>query len=280
MTVGIAAAVWQLPDATNAAATFLSATDAATLTFGAAPGSGGRIDSVAVKQNNIENADADSRVNVIVIAGTASGSPVAPTMPAGYYRRANYLINAGVTNMAAATLTDFGRSTFAPPDLVAATYAALSTVTGLLGQVASVTADTAANNGMYVWNGSVWVASFGVKNYSGVPTAGAQANGANVVSQAIPSRPYAQRVIVTFAGGIVGSAPGGGGYQVVATGATVTGNTGQVSVSSTGVSYGAHVVVDIPASTSVTILIQVTATVSMTWQTGSWSMRVLTAGEY
>lgn len=69
--------------------------------------------------------------------------------------------------------------------------------------------------------------------------------------------------------------------MVVAAGATITGNTGQVGVSPSGAPYAAAIIVDIPANASVTIQLQVTSNgVSMYWGSGSWRMEVLTAGEY
>lgn len=156
MTIAIAQTVWQLPDPTNSVATFFSPIDATTLTFAAAPATGGRIDAIAVKQNNVENGDTDSRVNVVVITGVASGSPVPPTMPSGYFRYTNELIVAGITNMAAATQTLFSTTTYAPHMIAATTLANLNLTTGLPGQHAIVYAD-GLNNGDYVWNVSAWV---------------------------------------------------------------------------------------------------------------------------
>lgn len=156
MQLTVNQAVFSLTDVTNASAVFFTPTDATTLTFSAAPGSGGRIDLVVVKQNNVENGDADSRVNITVVTGTASGSPVAPAVPAGASKYLAVLINAGVTNIAAATITNYMQTQFADPPLQAPTLAALKTTTGILSQLGVVTADEAAKNGVYLWGGSSW----------------------------------------------------------------------------------------------------------------------------
>lgn len=148
-------AVFSLTDVTNASAVFFTPTDATTLTFAAAPGSGGRIDLVVVKQNNVENGDADSRVNITVVTGTASGSPVAPAVPAGASKYLAVLINAGVTNAAAATITNYMQTQFADPPLQAPTQAALYASPGIASQIAVVTSD-GANNGIYWYNGTNW----------------------------------------------------------------------------------------------------------------------------
>lgn len=163
-------AVWSLTDVTNGSAVFFSPTDQITLTFSAAPATGGRIDLVVVKQNNIENGDADSRVNVSVVTGTASGSPVAPSVPAGAAKYLQVLINAGVTNMAAATWTNYMQSQYAQPQLQASTLSGLNSVTGVMSQLAIVTSDsTAWKNGVYVWTGS-WVQIAGTGRTSFTPS--------------------------------------------------------------------------------------------------------------
>lgn len=151
MTGTVAQAVWQLTDVTNAAATFFSPTDLTNLTFGAAPATGGRIDSVVVKQNNVENGDADSRVNVYVVAGTASGSPTPPSVPVGAVKYLDVQINAGVANLAAATVTNYMQTTFGPPDIVAPSYSALQAMTGLPNQVAAL-----PNGALYLYFGGAW----------------------------------------------------------------------------------------------------------------------------
>ena len=55
MAFTVPSSVWQLPDVTNAGASFLSATDPFILSPAAGPGTGSRIDLFCVKQNNVEN---------------------------------------------------------------------------------------------------------------------------------------------------------------------------------------------------------------------------------
>lgn len=172
MQLTVNQAVWSLTDVTNAAAVFFSPTDATTLTFAAAPGSGGRIDLVVVKQNNVENADADSRVNISVVTGVASGSPVAPAVPAGASKYLQVLINAGVTNIAAATITNSMQSTFAEPQLQIPTIAGAGTVVGVPTQLMFVTSDpNPLYNGIFQWSPTSWNGS------NWIPVAGAGANG-------------------------------------------------------------------------------------------------------
>ena len=104
MQFTVAQAVWQLPDVTNASATFLSPTDLIVLTIAAGPATGSRMDAVVVKQNNYENGDADSRANVSVIAGTAGAPGVLPTIPAGYLLYATISVPTSAANAAACTV--------------------------------------------------------------------------------------------------------------------------------------------------------------------------------
>lgn len=158
MTYAVAAAVWQLPDATNAAATFLSATDAVTLTGTAGPGTGSRIDIIVVKQNNIENGDADSRVNVTLVAGVAGSPGVAPATPSGAYLYASIAVPTSAANSSACTVTIPRPTKYAPMEIQSTTLALLNTVTGATGQTAIVTTDT-NNNGLYFWNATAWKAA-------------------------------------------------------------------------------------------------------------------------
>jgi hypothetical protein len=159
MQFTIAQAVWMLPDPTNAAAVFLSPTDQQVLTPAAGPGTGSRVDSFVVKQNNYENADADSRVNITNLAGTAGAPGLPQTLPSSaYFRYANITVPAGAATAAACTVTVLSPTTFAPVWIKSPTYALLSTVTGAPGQHATVTADpTASYNTDYVWSGASWI---------------------------------------------------------------------------------------------------------------------------
>ena len=157
MTITVAPAVWQLPDVSNAAgsSTFLSATDQFVLSLAAGPATGSRIDLMVVKQNNVENSDADSRVNVVLVAGTAGAPGVAPAVPAGAYLYATVTVPATVPNAAACTVAVARPSTFAPLPIKATTLSLLNQVTGVPAQRATVYAD-GPNNGDYVW-GTSWV---------------------------------------------------------------------------------------------------------------------------
>ncbi|AGW41294.1 hypothetical protein O159_26250 [Leifsonia xyli subsp. cynodontis DSM 46306] len=158
MAFTIAPAVLQLPDPTNAAASFVSAIDQTVLTPAAGPATGSRIDLIVAKQNNPENGDADARASFSLIAGTAGAPGVAPAVPAGYLRYADITVPTNAASAAACTLTLRSPTTFAPVDIIAATYALLSTVTGTAGQHATIYNDN-ANNGDYVWSGGGWVSA-------------------------------------------------------------------------------------------------------------------------
>lgn len=162
MAIAVGATVWQLPDVSNALATFFSATDATTVTPAAGPGTGSRVDLVCVKQNNFENADADSRANVIIVAGTAGAPGLAPAVPSGYFKYAQITVPTSAANAAACSFTYFSTTTFLPVALRALTLSQLNLVTGVAGQHATVTSDaTTLNNGDYSWVGSAWKAAPG-----------------------------------------------------------------------------------------------------------------------
>ena len=176
MAFTVPSSVWQLPDPTNANATFLSATDPFTLTPAAGPGTGSRIDLLCVKQNNIENGDADSRANVILVGGTAGAPGVAPAVPTGAWLYQTITVPTSAANAAACTIVTARPSTYAPLPIKAATLALLNLVTGQPAQHATVTADsTPGNNSDYTWVTSwirggnptaalTWVAYFGSVN--------------------------------------------------------------------------------------------------------------------
>lgn len=153
LTFTVAASVWQIADVTNALASFLSPTDAVVLTATAGPATGSRIDSIAVKQNNYENGDTDSRANVILVTGTASATPVAPTLAAGYFRYANIAVPASASNALACTVTNLSPTNVGPLNLTAPTAALLLLVTGRTGQFATVTADSS----VWQWVSTAWV---------------------------------------------------------------------------------------------------------------------------
>lgn len=77
-----------------------------TVATTAAPGTGSRIDVVWVRQrSNGENGDTTSVPDFGVTQGTASGSPVKPSIPTGALELATATVAAGNANTAAATIT-------------------------------------------------------------------------------------------------------------------------------------------------------------------------------
>ena len=157
MAITVSPAVWQLPDVSNATgtSTFLSATDQFVVTPAAGPSTGSRIDLIVVKQNNVENSDADSRVNVVLVAGVAGAPGVAPAVPTGAYLYATVTVPTSAANSSACTIVIPRPSAFAPLSIRSNSLALLNQVTGTLGQHATVTGDT-NNNGDYLW-GTSWV---------------------------------------------------------------------------------------------------------------------------
>ena len=165
MNFTVAQTVWALPDVTNAACVFASPTDSVVLTGSAGPGTGSRVDSIAVKQNNYENADADSRANVILVTGIASGSPVAPTLAAGYSRYANIAVPTSAANAAACTVT-----ILAPAGTLALPSAAAVAVPGTLALGTGITV-VASYTTKLEKNGNIVTLAFALSNSAITPTA-------------------------------------------------------------------------------------------------------------
>ena len=144
MAFTVASGVWQLPDVSNAAGTsnFLSAIDSTILTAAAGPATGSRIDLICAKQNNVENSDADSRSNLILVAGIAGAPGVAPSVPTGAYLHATITVPAVAANAAACTVVIPRPTTLGTLPVKSSTVALLGTVAGVQGQTAT-TADSA-----------------------------------------------------------------------------------------------------------------------------------------
>lgn len=70
-----------------------------------APATGSRIDIIYALHRDVDNGDADSQPLIAVASGTASGSPVAPTIPSGAVELARATVAAGATNTAHANVT-------------------------------------------------------------------------------------------------------------------------------------------------------------------------------
>ena len=157
MVFTVPSSVWQLPDVTNAGATFLAATDPFALTATAGPATGSRIDLICVKQNNVENSDADSRVNVVLVTGIAGAPGVAPATPAGAWVYQTITVPTSAANAAACTVTTPRPSTFGALPIKATTLVLLNLVTGVPSQHATVTGDATAVNGDYLWVSTQWV---------------------------------------------------------------------------------------------------------------------------
>lgn len=81
----------------------LAYTPAVTVTAGAGPASGSRIDSVWIRQHDPNQGDADNLVEVGITAGTAATTPTAPALPTGALELARYLVPSGATSTSAGT---------------------------------------------------------------------------------------------------------------------------------------------------------------------------------
>jgi hypothetical protein len=237
MQFTVAQAVLQLPDSTNAAAAFVSPIDQTILTPAVGPVTGSRIDLIVGKQNDPQNADPDARASFSLIAGTAGTPGFAPAVPAGFFRYADIEVPTNAANAAACTVTLKSPTTFAPVDLLAPTYALLSTVTGQPGQHATVTADgTAANNGDYVWipgSPGAWRRGGPVAMAAGVVTSGSNTTGVVAITFpagrfAVPpvlfftATNYSANVVVGLPGSVTTSGANVSSYNI-ATGANVSG---------------------------------------------------------
>ena len=181
MVFTVPSSVWQLPDVTNAGATFLAATDPFALTATAGPATGSRIDLICVKQNNVENSDTDSRVNVILVTGTAGAPGVAPATPAGAWVYQTITVPTSAANAAACTVATARPSTFGALPIKATTLAQLNLVTGVPSQHATVTGDATALNGDYLWISTAWVKLNVASLFATVPSA---VGGTTVVASA------------------------------------------------------------------------------------------------
>ncbi|MBW4033036.1 MAG: hypothetical protein HIU88_10270 [Acidobacteria bacterium] len=149
MQITVAQNVWQLPDPTDAASTFISPMDSFTVTPAAGPSSGSRIDSIVIKQDNPQNSDADPYSTPSLIAGTTSP----PAIPAGYYEVARVTVPAGASNAAAATLAFMYPAGLAPLPLSVAGSSALASIAGTAAGERALL----ANGDEWRWNGTAWV---------------------------------------------------------------------------------------------------------------------------
>ncbi|MET3635670.1 hypothetical protein [Curtobacterium oceanosedimentum] len=158
MAFTVGQTVWGIPDPTDSAAVFLSPSDAVTITPAQGPSTGSRKDIIQVKQNDYGNNDPDSRMQVVLKAGAAGGSPTAPTPDAGYQLFATITVPTNATNAAACTITPATSSTLLLPTLQAPTFQQLSLITTSQPfQQAVVTADpNPLLVGPYYWTGTAW----------------------------------------------------------------------------------------------------------------------------
>ncbi len=136
MNLNIAIGAAAVPDATVTGAAYLCPSDAVeSVTLAAAPPSGqDRIDVVTVQPR--EGANIDWIVNVV--QGTASATPVAPTVPAGQLALAQVRVTGGSASVSQAQITDLrggGLTGSGAPSTPLAAGAALSSYTDPSGRV-------------------------------------------------------------------------------------------------------------------------------------------------
>jgi hypothetical protein len=203
MAFTIAQSVMQLPDPTNAAASFVSAIDSTILTPAVGPVTGSRVDLIVGKQNNPENGDADSRASFFLVAGTAGAPGVAPAVPAGCLRYADINVPTNAANAAACTVTLRSPTSFAPVDIICPTLGLLTfSVAGQPGQTATVTND-GPNNGLYASRGGTWVLIAPTQEAAFI----CSASGAQVIGTSFTqltgwnATPDANRGFTSFTGG-------------------------------------------------------------------------------
>lgn len=147
MQITVAQNVWQLPDPTDSASTFISPMDSFVVTPAAGPSSGSRIDSIVIKQDNPQNGDPDPYTVPSLIAGTTAP----PAIPVGYYEVARVTVPAGVSNATGATVQFLFPAGLAPAAIMAQSSASLSTITGtVIGQIAYV------GTTEFRWDGTNW----------------------------------------------------------------------------------------------------------------------------
>jgi hypothetical protein len=113
---------------------------AVTLTLGTAPASNTRIDLIVLRINDAAYAGSTNSVTLEVVAGTAAGSPVAPTVPVSSIALCQILVGTNATTLSNSVITDrrsraghssfFMQSALASND--AATIQAITSQTGNL----------------------------------------------------------------------------------------------------------------------------------------------------
>jgi len=122
----------------------------------AAPATGSRIDIIYVLHRDVDNADADSESVIGVAQGAASGTPVAPTLPAGAMEIARATVAAGNANTLAATITQTAPITgLAGADLVVS-FGQAQFATRIPSPVAGMRVFSTAENSLYVRVGTAW----------------------------------------------------------------------------------------------------------------------------
>ena len=105
MQITVGQNVWQLPDPTDAASTFIAPMDSFIVTPAAGSGST-RIDSIVIKQDDPQNSATDPYSAASLIAGTPGSGP--PAIPVGSYEVARVTVPASATNAAACTVQFMG----------------------------------------------------------------------------------------------------------------------------------------------------------------------------
>jgi hypothetical protein len=108
MTVDVAPGLVVVPAASASNGRYLcSNTATVSLTIGAAPGAGdGRIDLVVAKVRDAQYSGSDNDWQLLVVAGTADPSPVAPSTPAGSIALATVEVTDATTSVVDADITD------------------------------------------------------------------------------------------------------------------------------------------------------------------------------
>jgi len=173
-TMNVAVAAFNAVAARDSGAILLSNDGPVNVPLANAPSSNSRIDVIYGKQNDasstVTSPDANNTATIGAVTGTASATPVKPSIPTGAVEIGTVLVPSGATatNSSGVVITTTCPYTAAPGGRVP--FRTLTDMhawtTAGTGQGAVVFSDAAgANNDEYRWNGTSWVGS-GLANTS------------------------------------------------------------------------------------------------------------------
>jgi hypothetical protein len=168
-TMNVSVAAFNAVAVRDSGAILLANDGPVNVTLTPAPASNSRIDVIYAKQNDgsstVTSPDANNTPIIDRVTGTASATPVKPSIPTGAVELGTVVVPAGATatNSAGVVITTTCPFTAAPGGKVP--FRTLSDLqawtTATVRQQASVISDsTTSNIGEYVWSGTAWVPIF------------------------------------------------------------------------------------------------------------------------